>query len=82
MTACNYLLPTHDHNLTPEPDCFECVLARGHDGDHLCQITGGQFVGWCPLTIPCGSCGEYCECFEYQFMSEDEAQNLLTQRSG
>jgi hypothetical protein len=81
MDQCNYLLPRHDSHLTPDNECIECLLPQGHEEDHLVKLVSGKYVLWKSNPDWCDCEEENCECFEWFFISDDEANTLLNSLS-
>jgi len=77
MAQCDWLLPRHDHLLTPDNDMVECLFRENHGGQHLSKLPDGQFILWEPEG-QCEDCpvGE-CECFDWVEISEEEATRRM-----
>jgi hypothetical protein len=88
MPRCNYLVPSHGHELRGEEGSPECLLQEHHEGEHLVVATSdsfypNQYVLWA-LDEDC-DCGwdredEDCECFVYNTISKEEAEKLLAEK--
>ena len=79
---CDWLVPGFDTCLRTGDEVLECLLAKDHAGYHLVRKADGQYAIWLPDKYPCEECteaGDYCECFTYDFISDDEAAAMIRQ---
>jgi len=69
---CDYLLPTFDILLTPNNEMCECILGKGHKGEHVTKIPNGKYIAW-EFDDDCTDCHpEECECFVHRTLEDQE----------
>lgn len=76
---CNYLLPRNPPFYFDES--VECLLRGLHTGEHLVLLPHGRYMLW-ELEDDCGCIdetrnGDYCGCFLYRYISNEEANKIL-----
>lgn len=82
-TQCDYLLPTFNV-LTPEKEIVPCLLLKWHDGDHVSQLSNGEYIVWLlHWLVPWDDggdgheCDDDCEDFVYSKISSAEASERI-----
>ena len=72
MSGCDWLVPVFDELLGDS----KCLLDQDHKGNHLCIDKSGNYFIWSPDS-KCGCGDPECEDFLYNYINQDEAQEIL-----
>lgn len=73
--VCDWLLPRHDANLTPDRNfIIGCLRDAGHDGEHHSRLTDGRLINWLPDDCGGECLEEYCECFSWSEVLPEATQ--------
>jgi hypothetical protein len=83
---CLWLLPRHDALLiSSDSEVVDCLLEDGHCGEHLSRLSDDRYILWHPdeECTDCYEAGEeYCDCFIWWEISEEQMRQLLLKKPG
>ncbi|MAZ40630.1 hypothetical protein CL654_00725 [bacterium] len=80
--SCGAILPGDQAGSPLHGDEIVSCLLNGRGENHLTRLPDGRYVQWTFLSS-CTECRpDDCSCFDYDFLSEDEAQELLERGHG
>lgn len=75
---CEECLPWEHPAIVRQGESFlPCLLPVGHDGEHLIRNSDDLYFLWWEVVCEDCTSEDYCDCFDYECISEEAAEKLL-----